>query len=144
MSTTINMRHSKLIINDAVLLAELHTPKGGLWKALHKAGDLAVAGAKAQVGKKTGKLAQSIHMRHTPTLTGQQLWIGSDNKLALIQHQGTRPHMIFPHEGPKNGVLIFAKGSRVIATRMVRHPGTKPNKYLSTQLRVFKPLMRGA
>lgn len=37
---------------------------------------------------------------------------------------------------PRNpgGKLIFAKGSKVIMTSMVRHPGTKPNKYLSNQI----------
>jgi hypothetical protein len=33
----------------------------------------------------------------------------------------------------------MSKG-RVIRTQLVRHPGTKPNKYLSNQLVVFKDL----
>ena len=117
------------------LRQELNTSKGGLWKWLHRKGEIAVFGAKAKVGVKTGRLKASIHMRHLGNFTGQYLWIGSERDHALIHHEGSRAHLIRPT--PPNKVLAFTKGSRLIMTSQVRHPGTKPNPYLSSQLRHF-------
>lgn len=124
-----------LVIFDAKLRVELQTPAGGLWKWMEKQGNKAVLGAKRQVGVKTGELRNSIHKRHLANFTGQYLWIGSTKSYALAHHEGTRPHTISPT--PPRTLLRFSKGSRVIYTPMVNHPGTKPNKYLSSQLRHF-------
>lgn len=123
------------IINEAKLREELNTPAGELWKWLHKRGEKAVIGAKRQVGVQTGALKRSIHMKHTGNLTGQYLWIGSTRGHALVHHEGSKPHLITPNS--PNQVLKFSRGSRVVFARQVMHPGTKPNPYLSSQLRHF-------
>jgi hypothetical protein len=58
--------------------------------------------------------------------------VGSDRWYALLHHEGTRPHVI----QPKNpmGVLRFVKDGRVVFARVVHHPGTRPNRYLSDNL----------
>jgi hypothetical protein len=114
---------------------ELNTPAGGLWKYLEVKGQKAVKDAKRMVGVKTGDLRKSINMEHFSIRGGQQLIIGSNKSYALAHHQGTRPHLITPN--PPNRMLVFRKGSRVIATPRVMHPGTKANPYLTTQLRHF-------
>ena len=125
----------ELYINVRALDAELHGPGGQLWRWMEKRAKRAVAGAKRQAGKKTGALRKSIYHRHYRTVAGQSVWIGSYKKYAYMHHEGTRPHIITP-KAP-NTVLVFSRRSRVIVTEMVRHPGTKPNRYLSNQLRHF-------
>jgi hypothetical protein len=70
-------RMSKIVIDDQALHLLLNTRTNGdgkpsdLWWALHKKGELAVAGAKNKVGVKTGALRKSIHMRHLGNKSGQ-------------------------------------------------------------------------
>lgn len=105
---------------------------------MERVGDEIVAGAKLQVGVRTGALRSSIHKRHLGSMSGQYLWIGSTKNYAYLHHEGTRPHIILPKE--PDGALIFRKGARIISTKRVLHPGTRPNRYLSDQLR--RPLPR--
>jgi hypothetical protein len=138
-------RMSKITIYDEALHRFLNTPTtiegrpAPLWNALHAKGEYAVARAKAKVGVKTGALRKSIHMRHLGNRTGQYLWIGSEKPYAYMHHQGTKPHPIVATN--PGGVLIFTKGTRLIRTPMVNHPGTRPNWYLRAQLRHFKTLV---
>jgi len=121
-------------VYDSVLLAYLNTPAGPLWRNLDRRADRAQRGAKARVGVKTGKLRASIYKRHLGNYTGQYITIGSKVNYALAHHQGTRPHTITAKKGK---ALTFTKGSKVVRTPMVKHPGTRPNKYLSSQLYHF-------
>ncbi len=125
---------SKVVIYRPQLNFELNQSGGLVWKHMDKLGRRIVAGAKRQAGFKTGALRRSIHMRHLGNGYGQYLWIGSEKPYAYLHHEGTRPHLITPKEA--GGVLVFSKGSRVIRTTLVMHPGTKPNRYLSDQLRI--------
>jgi len=75
---------------------------------------------------------RSTHKRHLGNFTGQYLWIGSEAKYALAHHEGTRAHVITPKEA--DGKLVFFKGNRMIVTKRVMHPGTKPNPYLKSAL----------
>ena len=120
-------------INDAVLDHYLNMPDGQVGKYLSKKGSLIVTAARAQVGKKTGRLARSIHQRHMRVGRYQQIRVGSYVNYALAHHEGTKPHLIVPNDAQ---FLRFTSGSRVIYTRMVRHPGTKANKYLSDNIRL--------
>lgn len=124
-----------IYVNASMLHKELDTSAGELWKWLHKRGEKAVLGAKRSVGVQTGALKRSIHMKHLGNATGQYLWIGSQRSHALVHHEGSKPHLITPN--PPNQVLKFNRGSRVVFARQVMHPGTKPNRYLSSQLRHF-------
>jgi hypothetical protein len=136
-STQYSYRFQKLVLYTPVLEAELKTSKGQLWKILDRRGKLSLLLAKNQVGKKTGKLALSIKMDHITTPRGQELKIGSENKIAYLHHEGTRPHLIRPKTAPQ---LVFMSKGRIIRTQLVRHPGTKPNRYLSDQLFIFQDL----
>ena len=109
----------------------LNNPMGDVGLYLKKRGRLIVAAAKRQVGVDTGRLRQSINMVHMRDGRSQYLWIGSREAHALMHHEGTRPHVIVPREAP---ILRFTSGSRIVYTRHVEHPGTRPNKYLSDQL----------
>ena len=103
-----------------------------LWKYLEKRNMKALIGARRQVGVKTGALQRNIRSYHLGNATGQYAGLIADKPYALMHHEGTKPHIIRPAN--PGGTLVFRKGSRVISTREVRHPGTKPNRYLSNQL----------
>lgn len=134
--TRFSFETKNLIIYKPALLKELNSPAGGLWKKLEEKGDEAVRGAKRSVGVSTGKLRASIHKRHTGNFTGQYLWIGSTVSYAYMHHQGTRPHLIAP-KPPTTMLRFSSRGRMVITPGPVMHPGTKPNPYLSSQLRRF-------
>lgn len=137
-TSTVTYAFKHLTIYDEVLRRELNTNSGELWKWLEIRGDLAVKRAKAQVGSKTGALKRSIHKRHLGNFTGQYLWIGSQNPIAYIHHEGTRPHIITAGPSGADGKrLVFKSGAVLIHTVRVVHPGTKPNPYLRNQLRYF-------
>jgi hypothetical protein len=92
--------------------------------------------ARHQAGMRTGRLRASINVDHQTNRTGHTLRIGSDVPYALAHHEGTKPHLITP----KNGEFLrFGSGTRVVYTRQVHHPGTRANRYLSDQLRIFIP-----
>lgn len=90
--------------------------------------------AQAQVGMRSGALKLSINVSQERTTTGQIVRIGSTLPYALAHHEGTKPHMIVGRNG---GMLRFTASSRVVYSRAVLHPGTKPNKYLSDNLWLF-------
>lgn len=113
----------------------LNNPQGEVGKYLRRRGKLIVAAAKRQVGVDTGRLRESIHSIHLRDSRSQYLWIGSNEAHALMHHQGTKPHTIVPREAP---ILRFTSGSRIIYSRHVEHPGTRPNRYLSDQLYLVK------
>jgi hypothetical protein len=90
--------------------------------------------ARSLVGKRTGRLAASISMQRSRTATGFEFTIGSMRTYALLHHTGTRPHVIVATP-PK---LLRFRGSNgvIVHKRAVMHPGTRPNPYLTTALRI--------
>lgn len=113
----------------------LNDPYGPVGRYLFSRGRAIMAGAKNQVGVKTGRLKASIHMRQERAPFGQQVRIGSPLSYALMHHEGTRPHIITPNRAQ---VLRFTSGGRVIYTHAVKHPGTRPNRYLTDNLYLIR------
>lgn len=125
----------RIVFREAILDRYLNSPNGQVGRYLHKRGLLVEAAAKRQVGVKTGALRASIHMRHSRDTRGQYVRIGSPLSYARAHHEGTRPHIIRPNN---QQVLKFVSKGQVIFATMVRHPGTKPNKYLTDNLRLIR------
>jgi hypothetical protein len=109
-------------------------PEGEVGRWLGKRAELIAIAARAQVGRRTGRLASSIHIRYSRTVYGQSIKIGSDLHYALLHHEGTRPHLITGRNGP----LRFSVKGRIVYTHAVIHPGTKPNRYLTDNLRLIR------
>jgi hypothetical protein len=130
--TAFGFKLVNITIDKAALHMVLNTPSGNLWGAMEKRGNAIVRDAKKKVGVKTGALRSSIHKRHLGNATGQYLWIGSKLNYAYAHHEGTRPHTITPSKAP---LLVFRSGARVIKTTAVKHPGTRPNPYLTAAMR---------
>jgi hypothetical protein len=133
----VNLRFSgvTLVFRRGPLDNMLNSPRGEVGRYLAERGTRVLIAAKAQVGVKTGKLKASINMRQYRSVGGQSLKIGSPLSYALIHHEGTRPHIITPDRAE---FLRFSSRGRVVYTRVVRHPGTKPNKYLADNLYLIR------
>lgn len=125
---------SKVIFYPGQLERLLHSPSGEVGKHLRYKGNLILAAAKRQVGVRTGALRASLHMRHFRDIRGQYVKIGSDLPYARLHHEGTRPHIITPRNSQ---VLVFRTRGQVVYTHLVKHPGTRPNRYLTDNMRRF-------
>lgn len=86
--------------------------------------------AKAQVGVQTGALQGSISGSVKAGRSVSSRVVASDSK-AMMHHEGTKPHLI----KPRGQTLAFSNRGKIVYTRIVRHPGTKPNRFLTDSLR---------
>ena len=126
----------KVVFNKPAMDEMLKSPSGMVGRYLAERARRIVIAAKIQAGMKTGRLKNSIHMRHMRGgPAGQYLMVGSNLHYALLHHEGTKPHLIVPN---RSTVLRFSSGGRVIYTHAVRHPGTRPNRYLTDNLYLIK------
>lgn len=106
-----------------------------LWSAIDAALKRGVARAKAQVGVRTGRLRNSIVAYHLGHAGGQVYGIRAIAPYATIHHEGSRAH-------PMEIVRVSGR-SRVLVSRTIMHPGTKPNPYLRNQLETICRVGRG-
>lgn len=112
----------------------LHDPKDVVGKDLKLKAERVKFAARRQVGVKTGKLRASITViNHTPTTYGQSIMVGSMLSYARLHHDGSRPHVILPVRAPQ--LVFINKRGMLIRTNKVNHPGTRPNRYLTDNLR---------
>ena len=108
----------------------LHGREGMVAKDMEKRALRVLAGAARQVGKRTGKLARSLHTELTlRPLTGA--YVGSNVRYALMHHEGTKKHPIVAKPGR---MLTFTSNGKRIYARKVLHPGAAPNRYLQDNL----------
>jgi len=131
----VNFSGATVVFRRGPLDNLLNSPRGEVGRYLFERGTRILVAAKNQVGVKTGRLKASINMRQYRSVGGQSLKIGSPLDYALIHHEGTRPHIITPDRAE---FLRFSSRGRVVYTRVVRHPGTKPNKYLADNLYLIR------
>jgi hypothetical protein len=126
----------KVVIYKPILNYELNAKTGMVGTHMKVLGGKIIAGARRKVGVKTGKLSASIHMAHYSSGKKQYIRVGSAVKYALLHHEGSLPHLIAPSP-PRTHLRFTSKKGGVVYATAVMHPGTKPNRYLSTQLRKF-------
>lgn len=120
-----------IIWNEPALFHLLNDPAGDVGRHMFSRGLAITAAAKAMAGVRTGALKASINLVQEPTHIGQKMTIGSPLSYAYMHHEGTRPHIIRADSG---GLLRFSSKGRVVYSRAVMHPGTRPNRYLSSFL----------
>ena len=124
-------RNVIFIENKAGMEYLLRSPNGPIGRNLAQRGLRVLAGAKAQVGVRTGALRASLHMRHFNDTRGQYVRVGSTLPYAYAHHEGTSPHVI----KRKRRMLKFQTKGQTVFAHVVNHPGTKPNRYLTDNLR---------
>jgi hypothetical protein len=125
---------SNVVFYKPVIDSMLRGPSGLVARHLHDIGRDIQTRAKRLVGIKTGRLRNSIRVNPRTTSLGEQaVEVGSKLKYAYVHHEGSRPHLIVP---VKRTHLKFRAGARIVYTKMVRHPGTRPNRYLTNAMRI--------
>ena len=119
------------MIPQADIYKVLNDPNGPLVPHMRRIGRRVVAAARAQVGKETGELARSIHFNLQRWGGLPEVWIGTYDDIALIHHEGTRPHAISARGAQ---FLRFSAKGRIVYDRTVMHPGTRPNRFLTDNI----------
>lgn len=87
--------------------------------------------ARFQVGTKTFDLYKSIGFDVKSGADGLVGTVTAADRKAIMHHNGTRAHLIYPN---KAKTLRFSSRGRIVYAKVVRHPGTKPNKFLTDNL----------
>lgn len=96
----------------------------------------------SEAPRRTGRMAGQISTRRMQSDFGRYLEgaVGvnpgtrGQHGYAEIVSSGSRPHIITPRTAR---ALRFVIAGRVIYTRRVQHPGTRPNPYLTRHLNEF-------
>lgn len=147
-----SMPGSGLVWDNRALADLLRGPSGPVARMQIRNGQIVRRGAQRRVGvSKPPPLAlgRQFHVRRPGTLRdsivsrlvneGGELvvYVGSYDPIALLHHQGTVPHEIHPRH--RGGTLVFwsRKRGRITFVRdpaFVKHPGTRPNRYLTDSL----------
>lgn len=107
------------------------SPRGDLYKYLENRGQRLVFLAKRQVGKRSRELEASIGYE---VITGSgfpSVRVYARSSHAYVHHEGSRPHLILPKHGR---YLRFRVGGKIVYAHVVRHPGTKANRFLTDNL----------
>lgn len=113
--------------------AVLRGPGGPVWNDVEKRTNRATTLAKAQVGKDTRALVRSISSRVSVGSRGGVTGVVTANdKKAILHHNGAPPHIITAR---KAQTLRFKSRGKIVYAKVVRHPGTKPNRFLTDPLR---------
>jgi hypothetical protein len=140
------------VVVDPQKLAEvLRGPNGPVMRRMIEDGELVKREAQRLVGvyrppdaysaahrkRRPGTLRDSIVKRVVQSGSGPVVQVGSDDDIALIHHEGTRPHPITPRTKPRL-VFFWRKVGHVVSFKRVQHPGTQPNRFLTNALRVLR------
>lgn len=126
---------TKIIWREPAVERFFYHRSGEVGRHLEKKGRQILTAARIQAGSRSGSLRSSIHMRHYRDTRGQFLLIGSSLPHARDHHEGTKPRLIIPQK--RRTLRFFSKGV-MFYTMMVMHPGTKPNRFLTDNLRLVK------
>lgn len=116
---------------DSVIDHMLRAPTGTVGRYIDRKGVSTERLAVAQVGKETYDLVRSISRKTESAPYGVKVTISAWDRKAMMHHEGTRPHIIRPRNAK---VLRFKVGGKVVYASLVRHPGTKPNRFLTDNL----------
>ena len=135
----LNLSSNRVRFYDTTLHNFLNTNRSRdlvtLWSEIERSLNRGIVRAKVQVGVKTGRLKNSIFSYHLGHAKGQVYGIRATRPYATIHHEGSRPH--------KMEIIRPSGKSRVLVSRTVMHPGTKPNPFLRNQLETICRVGRG-
>lgn len=121
------------IPDPAAIRYVLRGQGGPVWNDISKRTRRAHTMARAQVGKDTRALYRSISYRvSVGSRGGVTGTVVADDPKALMHHEGTVPHIIAARKAKS---LRFKSRGRIVYAKVVRHPGTRPNRYLTDSLR---------
>ena len=112
----------------------LNSRYGPVGRDIEKRSARVLAAAKVQAGVGTGALKISINQNFERTSVGPKVLVGSSLSYALMHHEGTKPHVIV---AKPSGVLKFRNRAGIaVYAHAVVHKGTKPNRFLTDNLKL--------
>lgn len=76
-----------------------------------------------------GKMGRKVRA----VVVGRHVRVESNHPATMFVIKGTRPHQIHPRT---RQVLKFSVKGRTVFARVVNHPGTKPNDFMTKALRM--------
>lgn len=132
-TTTLITGQTVVVLNPAAVNLMLNGDTGPVVRDLFVRGERVKVRAVQLCPKKTGNLAAHHVKRLTKVANKPVMLVGVESvPYALFVHEGTRPHDI----RPKNAsVLAFtARDGTQVFTKLVHHPGTKPQRWLAKAL----------
>lgn len=91
-------------------------------------------------GRRPGTLRDSMMVFMAPPPDGKvkyAWWVGSNDKIALVHHEGGDAHPIKPVNAPRL-VFWWRRRGRLVSMLSVNHPGNPPNRFLTKCF--FQPL----
>lgn len=108
---------------------------GPVGRSMSRLARMSVVEAKILAPRRDGRLAESIRWKKRAGPGGISFSFGSSLDYARFMEEGTRAHAIRPRT--RGGLLVFfwPKVGRVVYLKSVRHPGTKPYRYLAEGFR---------
>lgn len=133
---------ARVDIDPAQLAEFLRSPAGPVFREMVKVGDDVKDRARDLVGvhktppagpdreRRPGTLRDSIVKRIRSDSDGPYIEVGSEDDVALWQHEGTVPHEIVPVRAPRL-VFWWDRVGGVVSFLRVYHPGTQPNRFLT-------------
>lgn len=120
-----------------VIAAKLFRPGGGVDEDMRRRVRRVEAAAKIYCPVRSGKLRSTIGMSRNRDALGRyalgfQISAGGPSApYVLPVHEGARPHLIVPNS---KSALAFVVDGHPVVTRMVHHPGNRPNRFLTKAL----------
>jgi len=105
------------------LRVEALSLKPAITRLIGELADYAERTMREEAPKRTGALRKSIRK----AVSSMEAEIGSQVPYAVYVEYGTRPHIITP---VKARALRFEVGKEIVFTRLVQHPGAKPNPFV--------------
>lgn len=129
--------HGDFRINPSGWRADFESPNGIVGRDLYKRAKRVERAAKRDVGVDTGQLRELITTDvQIISRFGLHARVGTWREpvegYSTWHHEGTRPHIIAARPGKH--LQFHARGGAVVYRTAVRHPGTKPNRYLAQNL----------
>lgn len=133
----------RVVLNPVEIQAMIDGPTGPIVRDLFVRGERVKIRAiqEAPIGKpdplgrsrgpggEPGNLRRHIVKRFVLAGKTPQMWVGAEHvPYAIWVHEGSQPHEIRPKNGP---FLVFmGRDGNVVFTKLVHHPGNKPNRFL--------------
>lgn len=136
----------RLVLDPAKLAELLRGPSGPVVRRLIEDGEVVKTEARRLVRvhtpvqgerrtRRPGTLRDSIVKRVVNDGGGASVLVGSEDKIARIEHDGSRAHVI---TGRPKLVFFFPRVGKVVGFPRVNHPGTTGSKYLTKALEVLR------
>lgn len=126
-------------IEDTPALATFLGPHGPIGRDLRRRGERLADRQRIGAPRRTGRLASEIGVSRVERYrAGLEIRVGANPEwfgirgYAWYQSQGTHAHTIRPRN--PRGYLAFRVAGKLVFTSSVRHPGTRPNPYLTRWL----------